>query len=155
VLSTTGLEPLTNRRDRSSRKRNLRLVISQRKRLVVLSRGHIQDFTWMFVVARDASSDRDIRPTSNEQLGHFRGDTLEVRQRMEDRRLTSDAVWIDLGAGVHIGSSVEQDPACVDETVFGGDVEERAATNRHQTSARRTTIEFGIATVDERRVGVE
>lgn len=53
---------------------------------------------------------------------------------MEDRRLTADAVCVNLGAGIHIRSAVKKNPAGVHETVFGGDVEKSTATNSHQTA---------------------
>jgi hypothetical protein len=62
------------------------------------------------------------RPPCNQQLGDLCVHALEMRQRMEDRRLTADAVCVDLGAGIHVRSAVKKNPARIHETVFGGDV---------------------------------
>ena len=49
-----------------------RSVTPQRKLLVVLGRGDVENLAGMFVVARHARSDREVRTTRDQQLGGVR-----------------------------------------------------------------------------------
>jgi len=42
---------------------------------------------------------------------------------MKNRGLPADAVGVDLFAGVDVSTSIEQQPAGIEEAVFSGDVE--------------------------------
>jgi hypothetical protein len=74
---------------------------------------------------------------------------------VEDRGLTADSVGVHVGAGVNVGAAVKEEAAGVEETVFGGDVEEGCATEGEQAAAGMAAIQLGIAAVEECRVGLE
>jgi hypothetical protein len=86
-------------------------------------------------VAGDARADGEVSAATDEKLGNFRVHTLEVCQGVKDWRLPTDAVYVDIGPGVDIGTPVEEKTRTVEEAVFGGDVEERCATQGEQAAA--------------------
>jgi hypothetical protein len=107
-------------------------------------------------VTGDTGTNAQIGASLHEQFADFRVDAHEMRQRVKDRSLSADAVGVHVGAGVDISSTIEEQASGVEETVFGGDVEESRAAEGEQAATGLAAIDqFGIATVDQRWVGVK
>ena len=106
-------------------------------------------------MARDAGADRKGGAAIDEELGNFGVRGSEMRECMEDRRLTADAARVDVGGGVDVRAAVEEKAGGVEKAIFGGDVEEGCAPESEQATTRYTAIQFGVVALEERRVGIK
>ena len=109
----------------------------------------------MFVVAGDAGADRQVGAAFDEQLADFGVDTHEMGQGVKDRSLAADALGIDVGAGVYVSATVEEEAGSIEEAVFGSDVEQGCATEEKQAATGSAAIEVRVAAVEERWIGIE
>ena len=98
----------------------------------------------------DAGAEAQIGASFFEEFADFGADAHKVGQRVKDRGLSADTVRANIGAGVDIGTAIEEEPSGIQKAVFGGDVKESRATKGEEAAAGLAAIqEFRVSTVDQ------
>lgn len=88
----------------------------------IAKRRALHDLALSFVVPGQSHTHRQIGAASDEQLGHGEAVVAELRDRMEDGRVSADTGLVDRGTGVDVGTTVEKQRCRRRSTVLGGHV---------------------------------
>ena len=100
-----------------------------------------------FIVTRKFHTNREVRSALQQQLRDRQPSIAELRHRVEDRRLPSDAGFIHGRARIDLRPAIQKQRGGFKIAVLRGHVQQRRAPEDEAARARTAAVEFGEALV--------